>query len=318
MTARHTTTRRDFLTHSAQGAAAIGLASVAGTTLADDAPAFRKTVEIDTRARAVRGLAVTRGDHILVAADKSVLSFSGSGKRVGEVDLRRPTRCVAADVDGNWYVGLKDRVVVVGDLNGPIVDWPAVGRDASLVSLAVSPTGDVFAADAGNQVVWRFSRTGKLLGRIARDKSAFKSTRAFFPVSVSSDELVHVGDPGRRQVAVYTAEGKRVNAWGEASRKVGGFAGCCNPVALASKSDEKASGFVTAERGQVRVKQYDAKGRFVALVAGPEHFEDNAKASAGDEGQAGCATGGLDVAADSRGGVVVLDRATRRVSVWRV
>ena len=60
---------------------------------------------------------------------------------------------------------------------------------------------DVFVADAGNSIVWRFDINGKLKGRIGepeqgvRNYPGFPITSHYFPLTLGSDGLLHVVNP---------------------------------------------------------------------------------------------------------------------------
>jgi len=98
----------------------------------------------------------------------------------------------------------------------------------------------------------------------------------------------------------YRADGTPVSSWGQASMRVEGFCGCCNPSHLAVRRD---GSFITSEKGLVRVKLYGPTGEFRGVVAPPDAF---------DEG-----TVGLDLAADADGDVLVLDAVRRQIRVFR-
>ena len=74
-------------------------------------------------------------------------------------------------------------------------------------------------------------------------------------------------------------------------------------------------GFVTCEKGLVRVKTYDSDGKFVAAVAGPEQLVGPGPQSVCDI-PANCRSGGFDVAADSAGRVYVLDTIKNIVRIF--
>ena len=71
---------------------------------------------------------------------------------------------------------------------------------------------------------------------------------------------------------------------------------------------------ITVERGVVRVKRFDAAGKVLGQLAGPDAF--TAQAPQNDEGDPfGCESGLLEVAAAKDGRVVVLDRAAGELRV---
>ena len=121
------------------------------------------------------------------------------------------------------------------------------------------------------------------------------------------DGLLRINNTGRHRIEAYTVDGDFELAWGEATAAIHGFCGCCNPIALALLPDGRT---VTCEKGLPRVKVYRADGTFESVVAGSESFAENLRQcpNPGD-----CTRGGLDVAVDSRGRILVLDRVTGEV-----
>lgn len=305
--------RRQFLSRGTAGAALLGMGGVlasptdhskAPSTLADGRPE-----RFATGARRARKIAVGPEDRICVAADQAVLVFDRDGSRRSRIELNRPARCLAFRGDGNLLVGLLDHLEVY-DANGHCrARWESLGERAVVSGITVAGE-DVFVADAGNQVVWRYRPEGTRADCIKPTPQGFVAPAEFFTVAASPSGI-HVGNPGRHRIETYTVDGRFVSAWGERSRLPEGFSGCCNPVSFAVLPDGR---FATAERGLPRVKLYDAEGRFLELLAGPEQFDANARASS-DEVAFGCHTGGLDIAIDSRNRVVVLDRVTAEVLI---
>lgn len=177
--------------------------------------------------------------------------------------------------------------------------------------MAVTEDGRIFVADSAQRVIWRMDAAGKVLGQIRPHDAGFSVPRAFFPIAWQGGQLV-VAEPGRHQIQRYSAEGELVSAWGSRSREADGFAGCCNPVAITTTADGSV---VTAERGQVRVKRFDATGGLVRQVAGPDSFAAPVAAVADAGDLFGCEGGLLDVASSADGRIVVLDRSACEVLV---
>ncbi len=320
MSQENQTSRRQFLTRSAQGAALLGIGGtvgyVAGTNrsgqgvassgAASSAPSLGS---FQTGAARPRGIAVGRDDRIYVVADRNVLSFTDDGTPLGQIRLDRPARCVATRKNGDVLVGLARNVEVFdADLTHK-ASWTSLGNETPINGLAVAGD-DVFVADASNQLIWRCDGDGNVLNRIRRDAVGAASPTEFFSLTIRDGRL-HVANPQRHRIESYSLEGELVSSWGERSRDLVGFSGCCNPVSFAMLRDGR---FVTAERGQPRVKLYDAAGQFSELLAGPEQFSANAQASAAEAGT-GCQTGGLDLALDSRERILILDRVTAEVHI---
>ena len=71
---------------------------------------------------------------------------------------------------------------------------------------------------------------------------------------------------------------------------------------------------MTAEKGIPRVKVYSADGQFESVVAGPEQFLPTPTASSETRPEHRLKV--LDVAADSKGRVLVLDPNARNVRIF--
>jgi len=313
--------RRQFISRSAQGVAAMGLAAAVSTGVAatkeTSSPAAAKTasnfkpvVRVLTKAKAVRDLAIGKNDQIYIAADKSVMVFDSKGKALRTIKLNGVPRAVAVRPNGNLLVGMKDYIKVLSPEGKLLESWSRIGCDAVITEL-VQINDQVYVADSVHKLVWRYSSKGKLLGEIEGHNGEFQVPHSFFALTAGKNGHVHVANPGRHRVETYTADGKFVSSWGSRSRQVEGFGGCCNPVSLATLSDGR---FITAERGQARVKLFDTKGKFVSQLVGPgELFAAADRPS--KTGDDGCKTGGLHVATDSHNRVIVLDRVTREMVI---
>ena len=236
----------------------------------------------------------------------AVRVFHPDGVAGREIALDGPPQCLAvAGRDharpGCIYVGKEDHVEVYSAAGKRVAAWKSLGAKAFLTALAAAED-DVFAADAGNCIVWRFDTEGKLLGRIgepdkARNYPGFLITSHYFPLTLGGDGLLDVVNPRALRVEVYTFAGDMERSWGKVSSGIEGFFGCCNPVYLATMGDGR---FVTMEKGARRVKIYSAQGKFECVVAGPEQLP----AEPGP------------VAADGRGRILVLDPAVAVVRIF--
>jgi hypothetical protein len=243
---------------------------------------------------------------IYVAGDTAVREFSVDGKLLSEVAFSDEPRCLAV-TDSAIYVGMKDHVEVYNQQGDRLASWQSLGGDAVLTSIAVSKD-DVFVADAGNRVVLRYDRAGKLINRIgekdeARNIPGFVVPSPYFDLAVAGDGLLRVTNPGRHHIEAYTFNGDRGFWWGEFSALPEGFCGCCNPVSFAMLADDS---YVTCEKGLIRVKVYDPAGDFVGVVAGPEQLAHGGVSHVCLD-PAQCQAGGFDVAVDADGRVFVLD-----------
>jgi len=255
---------------------------------------YRETVPLRTELTALRGLATTVDDRILVTGDAAVLILDRDGKQVSRIDLGAPARCVAAGQGGDIYLGMTEHVEVYDAKGERKASWGSLGERAFITALAVKGN-ELFIADAGTRVVWHFSTAGALLGRIGEQDPAKGAPGLVIPspyldLAIDPDGFLWVVNPGRHALENYTPDGQLRASWSKASIDVAGFCGCCNPTHLAILPD---GSFVTSEKGIVRVKVYKASGVFDGIVAGPEAFAED--------------TVGLDLAVQASGRILVLD-----------
>jgi sugar lactone lactonase YvrE len=131
------------------------------------------------------------------------------------------------------------------------------------------------------------------------DDQGFIVPSPYFDAALASKDRLWIANPGRRRVELYTFDGKMLAHWGKASFKIEGFCGCCNPIHIAVLP---SGHLVTSEKGLPRVKVYTPEGELASVVAPPAAFAEG--------------TTGLDVAADSRGRIWVLDPVARKVRLF--
>jgi len=276
---------------------------------------------ITTAFAASSAVAVGPNDCLYVAGDKAIKVFSENGSPLATMELTDKPRSLAVSDDGKVYVGMPGRVEVYDGQGNQLASWDSLGRDAVLTSIAISKA-DVFVAYAGNRIVLHYDTTGKLINRIGgkaapvggedRNIPGFVIPSPHFDLAVAKDGLLRVVNPGRRRIEAYTLDGDLEFWWGESSVAVEGFCGCCNPVNFALLPD---GGFVTCEKGLVRVKVYDSEGRFVGVVAGPDQLIEAGQARICELPEQ-CQAGAFDVAVDSKGRVFVLDTIKNLVRVF--
>ena len=259
-------------------------------------------------------------DRIYVAGDRQVVVFDAQGTRRLAIALDDEPRCLAAagprhEFPGRVYVGMASHVEVYDPAGKRIAVWETPGGRAELTSIAVGQH-DVFVADAGSRLVYRYDAAGKRLGEIgrrdpAKDISGFIVPSPYFDVAVTADDQLRIANPGRFRIEWYTAEGVPQGYWGESGTRIERFCGCCNPANIALLPDGRV---VTAEKGLPRVKVYEADGTLFGVVAGPETFSPTMTAL--EETRDDLRLPVLDVAADSRGRILVLDPAAGKVRVF--
>jgi len=252
---------------------------------------------------------------LYVAAGNHVCGLRPDGTAVMELALSRPVECVAVGKDGLVYVGFRERVEVYNAKGDRQAAWEPPKGQPWFTGLTLVEE-NVFAADAGNRVVLRYDRAGKLTGRIgAKDKQrevpGLVLPSPYLDVEWHKDGLLRVNNPGRHRVELYTLDGDLELSWGKPSAAIDGFCGCCNPINLAVLPDGRC---VTCEKGLPRVKVYHANGEFDGVVAGVETFPENARLGAGTGSGAGIKAG-LDVVVDPEERLYILDYVTGIIHV---
>ncbi|MGB2819544.1 MAG: NHL repeat-containing protein [Phycisphaerae bacterium] len=270
-----------------------------------------------------RAIATDANGAVYVSGDRAVRRFDAAGRHLGETKLDAEPGCLAVDRDGTLYVALGGKVAVHASDGRLKATWPAVQPRSVITGIAVTDR-NVFLADAGGRVVRRYDKSGRLLNEIGRKDAGRRVPGLIVPspyldLAMAPDGLLRVANPGRHQIEAYTVDGDLEFSWGRSSSGPRGFCGCCNPSNFALIPSEKGfgsfGGFVTCEKGLTRVKLYDAEGRFVGVVAGPESFRRHDELAAGKP--AGAPYAALDVAVDTAGRIFVLDPYLNQVRVFR-
>ena len=243
------------------------------------------------------------GSNIIVGSRTGVEVLDAGGSRLVGFGVAAPVNCLAVAPGGDILAGLKDHIEVYGQDGVKKAGWMSPDSKTDFTSIAVS-SNFVYAADCVNRIIWRFTLSGELLGRIGekdngRRKNGFVVPSAFFDVAVAADGSLWVANPGEHRLEHFTADGKFLACWGKAALEADGFCGCCNPSNIAIAPD---GSFVTSEKHIVRVKSYDATGAFNGIICGQEEWEKEAV--------------GLDLAVDSKGRILVLDPQADVVRVY--
>jgi len=270
---------------------------------------YRETGSFPVAFREPHALAVDGNAQIYVGGDRAVIRYSSDGKKLAEIALQGEPRCLAVGAfdhlfPGQLYVGMENHVEVYDPHGTRVTVWASRGPKAIFSSIATTEN-EVWVADAGNRLVWRFDVAGKLLEPVgpvgqsdpSQRRSRFLVTNHYFDVVAGTDDLVYVVNPRLLRVEGFTHKGEFETAWGKGSPAVADFFGCCNPAQLAVLPDGR---FVTAEKGMPRVKIYSRTGYLETVVAGPSQLTDTP----------------TDLATDRRSRVLVLDGRAAKVRVF--
>lgn len=176
------------------------------------------------------------------------------------------------------------------------------GEPFGFVSGIAAAQGNIFVADAGSRMVYRFRDDGTYLGEIGAkeddpDGLGFIVPSPYFDVAASEGVLL-VTNPGRRRVEMYDYDGKRLAHWGRGGRKDDELPGCCNPTNIALFRDGRVA---ASQKGKPVVKVFGSGGKLLALF-GEGAFERECR--------------GIDLAVDSGGRIYAVDPAASRVRTF--
>ncbi len=262
-----------------------------------------------------RGLAICPKDQIYVVGDGKVAMLSPEGKLIRQFPVEGAPRtlCVSA---GKLYIALRQRVLVYSKDGKLIASWKPLGKKAHLTSIAAGQK-EVFVADAGLRSVHVYDLDGNHLRELGQrtpgTPAHFNIPSPYFDLVVGDDQRLGVVNPGIHTIETYSSGDKLDHKWGRYGQDIEGFCGCCNPVNIALLP---GGAYVTVEKGLTRIKVLDSNGRLLGVVAGPKHFKAHDKVVCATADPSGCAEGGLDLAVDSRGRVVVLDPYTSEIRIF--
>ena len=277
---------------------------------------YSEVSQIPTGMQEPKCIAIGPNDTLFIGGDQAVKIFSKDGTPQTVIALPAKPNALAPAEQGRLLVALKDHIEAY-DLTGKLLfKGESLGAQAVLTGVALMGE-NIFVADAGNREIVRCDANGKILGRFGRigakdGTPGFLIPSPYFHVLAGSEGVIWVNNPGRHHLEAYTPDGKFETAWGQPGMNVEGFCGCCNPVAFARLPNGR---FVTSEKGLNRIKIYDAQGKFIGVVAGPEQLIKDRELAR--KACADCQVGfGYDVACDSQGRVLALDPVTRAVRIF--
>ena len=281
---------------------------------------YTQDAQIELLLARPRAIATGPNGRIYVAGDQAVHILVPTGQRQHVIELEREPICLAVggaehSEPGRLFVGTASGIEVFDADHAAWASWRIPSEDAVLTSIAVAAK-DVFVADAGNRLVWRFAANGEFAGQIgkanpARQVPGFVIPSPHFDVAIGAEGLLHIVNPGKLQITAFTFDGDFGTAWGRADSSVGGFFGCCNPVHIALLPDGR---FVTSEKGIPRIKVYGPTGKFLAVVAGPRQLGMDEGSVADPRSTSDEAI--FDITVDNRGRVLVLDPRSKAIRVF--
>ena len=194
---------------------------------------YTEVQQIKTGLAEIYGIASDKSGLIYIAGENGVEIYTSGGKPETSFPIEGSARCLQVDPNGLIYLGMQDHLEIFRRDGKKIGKWASLGDEAIITSVAVT-RDDVFIADAGNKIVYRYDHSGNLKNRIG-EKDPGKNIPGFvvpspwFDLGIDRDGLLRVVNPGRHCIEKFTADGELVSSWGKASMAIDGFCGCCNP-----------------------------------------------------------------------------------------
>jgi len=233
-----------------------------------------------------------QGLYISGNSSLAVISLDGSPSTLLEI----PPGATCLEVDGEHiFIGFGTYVAKFNHAGELLQQWADLGERTVITNLAIKED-NIYVADAGNRRIVIFNREGEQTGMF-EGKAEFEAGHGFivpsanFDLAINSFGELWVVNPGKHAMENYADDGRLRDFWENMSFDIEGFLGCCNPARITTLMD---GSFVTSEKGFVRIKIYDQRGKLLSVVASPDLFK-------GEDGKA------PEVCADENDVIYALD-----------
>jgi len=254
--------------------------------------------------KTVLAITVDKGGHIYLSGDSGILIISRQGEEIIRFNTETTATALSLDDNDRIIAAFENHVAVYSSKGKLLSKWAVIRKETYITSVAVS-NKSVFLADASLGLVYEFTPEGSIVRTIgSKDKtdevSCFILPSYYFDVAIAPDSTLWVANTGRHKLVNFYRDGRLRSFWGNASSSVEDFCGCCNPSHFAIMND---GSFITAEKGIVRVKKYNATGIFVCAIAGPEQFKPGSS--------------GLDIATNAEDEILVLEPSARMIHIFK-
>src|ERR1041384_6016780 len=261
-----------------------------------------------------RGIAVDSSGNVYVAGgDPRIQKFDSGGTfifKFGGSGSSNPGEFVApagvaVDSAGNIYVTdsfsdrTKDYVQKFNSSGMLLTSWGTQGAGNSQFNgggagVAVDASGNVYAADPGNNRIQKFSSAGTFIIKWGSNGTGDGQFAGPQGVSVDSSGNVYVADTGNNRIQKFDSSGTFITKWGSAGSSDGQFSGPCGVSA------DTSGNVYVSDTGNSRIQKFSSTGTFL------ESFG----ASGNGDGQF---SGPQYVAADSTGNIYVADTGNDRI-----
>ena len=232
---------------------------------------YKETKNIRLNTKKPKGLAYAN-KKLYIISDSLLQVITVDGKEVIKTKLPALPSCITV-TEKNIFIGFIDYIAKY-ELTGKLINsWKPLDKKTILTSIAVKDDL-LFAADAGNRRVVRYSVNGEYLnsfdGKSSKDdQHGFIVPSPCFDLAFNGDGKLWVANPGKLALEQYLDNGTFRSFWAKDEDGIEGFWGCCNPAHMAFLPD---GSFVTSENNSVRIKVYKPSGEFDSVVAPSEKF----------------------------------------------
>jgi len=264
---------------------------------------YTETVDFTFGDLDLRGIAFAN-NRLYLVEDFFLMIVSPDGKKIAKTGLPESPVCVTASSNG-IYIGYRNYIGEYSNEGRLVKNWLPLNDSTVLTSLAVTDSL-LFAADAGNRRVLRYTINGTLSGsftgkRDSADLHGFIIPSPYFELAINTFGELWVVNPGKHSFENYTFDGQLRGFWENTGMTIEGFSGCCNPAQMAVLQD---GSFVTAEKGLVRIKVHNPSGELISVVAPPEKFTGETQAP--------------DLAVSPSGDIYALDYERKMIRVFQL
>jgi hypothetical protein len=239
---------------------------------------------------------------LTVVGDQTLVALTSQGMLLFEKTLDIRPLCVKRTKD-KIYIGGEKRVLALDSTGTFLFEFSGLYENSVITSIDVHHD-QIFVADAGKRLVYRFNREGvKELEINGKGKQGsehgFVVPSPAFDLGFNDSGELWIVNPGKHALENYSPEGELRGWWKASDNGISGFSGCCNPAHFAFLP---GGNFITSEKRIVRVKEYLPSGEMKAVVAPPVAF--------GDE------TDAPDVYCDEGGRIYLLDIGRKMIRVF--
>ncbi len=253
----------------------------------------------------VTSVAVDELNRLYVGGSFGVKVLSPDWRVLRSWSTSEPVTALDGDPDGSVYVAYLDKVEKFDRYGKSLLRWGKGGCEGDpfdYVSGIDVHDGNVFVADAGSRVVFRFTTDGKYKNEIGDKEHDPDGLGLVLPTPFldcyAVGDKIHINNPGKTRVETYDFDGRILGFWGKGGGKIDDFPGCCNPTNITILPDGKTA---ISQKGDPCVKIYDSDGKFEA-VFGRGVFPEECK--------------GIDLAGDHAARIYAVDKIGGCVRVF--